>query len=433
VRAWRLFAASRPLQIAFLFVFLAAWAVHAVATYLDPELGGLFRWIGIDFGFYLAQANVLAHGDHSGIYSLEAAAPYRDALALYSNPPGVPLPPGPVPYPAIFAWLISPLTLVSPPIAFAVWTVINAAAALVLAWRVGSMFSPDRRLLAASMLLVSTALMFSLWFGQVQIFLAVAIGEAFIALRRSRDFSAGLWLAVLVLKPQYLLLMVPILIWKRRWRAVAGFAVGGAAIALASVAVAGPVALTGYGTMLIEQATSSSGALFTAVAPELMVNWRALVLSAPLDLGEQARLAITVLLSGVTIAAVVAALRGPWEPARPRFAGQMTLLIVGSILVAYHSHIHGVSMVAVPLAAFLAAEPGRRTLDRAIGRAIKLVVGLAIVAPWLWFAVLGRSHQNANAIVAVALAIGFALLFGLLRRTEAAAAELAPVSAAAAA
>jgi glycosyl transferase family 87 len=423
VTTWRFFAGSRPLQVAVLAVFLAGWGLHAFRTYNDPELGGLFRWIGVDFGFFYAHAQVFAHGDMASLYSVEAAAPYRDALAIYSSSPGVAMPSGPVPFPPIYAWLISPMALVPAPLAFAIWTVINAVAALVLSWRAASFFPPERRLLSGGLVLVSTAVMFSLWFGQPQLFLALAFGEAFIAFRKGRDMTAGLWLALIVFKPQYLVLIVPIMLWKRRWKAFAGFVAGGLVILVASILVAGPATFGSYIGSLIASATASGGALLTAVSPYVMVNWRALVLALPLDLPDAARVAITLVLSGLTVLAVVIAWRGPWLPSGPRFAGQMTLLGIGTIVTAWHSHIHGVAMIAVPLAAFLASGLGRETIDRAIGVAIRLIVGAAVLAPWLWFAVLNRSHTEANKMVTIALVTGFVLLFALLLRREPSPAE----------
>ena len=414
--AWRRFADSRGLQVAFLVVFLGAWAGHAIQTYANAEIGGLFRWIGVDFGFYLEQVAELVHGRVDLLYSVDAESPYRAALAAWSSTPGIPLALGPVPYPPVFAWLLQPLDALSPPLAFAIWTLANAGAALVLAWRASTFFPPERRLLAAILVLVPTAVVLSIWFGQVQLLLAVAFGEAFVWFTRDRDRIGGAWLALLILKPQYLLLIIPMLFWKRRWGALVGFAIGSLAIVGLSAVVVGPSSVVDWAASLVESATATGGALITAVAPEVMVNWRALVGVVPVDLSATVRLATTIVLSAVTVAAVFYAWRGRWEPQGERFAGQMTLLVGGTLLAAYHSHIHGVSMIAVPLAAFLAGELGRDRAGRLLGVAIRADVALAIVVPWLWFVVLNGGHVTANRMVGVALVVGFVLLFALLER-----------------
>ena len=426
--AWRRFADSRGLQVAFLVVFLGAWAAHVVRTYANAEIGGLFRWIGVDFGFYLEQIAELVHGSVDRLYSIDAEAPYRAALAAWSSTPDIPLPIGPVPYPPVYAWLLQPLDALSPPLAFAVWSLANAGAALVLAWRASTFFPPERRLLAAILVLVPTAVVLSIWFGQVQLLLAVAFGEAFVGFTRDRDRIGGVWLALLVFKPQYLLLIIPMLLWKRRWDAVAGFAIGSLAIVGLSALTVGPSSVIDWAGSLVESATAVGGALITAVAPEAMVNWRSLVGVVPLDLSATARFAITIVLSAVTVAGVFYAWRGRWEPQAERFAGLMTLLVGGTLLASYHSHIHGVSMIAVPLAAFLAAGPGRDRASRLLGVAIRADVALAVVLPWLWFAVLNRGHVTANRMVAVALVVGFVLLLALLERGRRPAVEAEPAA-----
>ena len=71
--------------------------------------------------------------------------------------------------------------------------------------------------------------------GQPQLLLACAVAECYLSLREGRDFTSGLWLALLLFKPQYGLLIGLVLIWKRRWAAIAGVIVGGMAIVGGSV------------------------------------------------------------------------------------------------------------------------------------------------------------------------------------------------------
>ena len=117
-RAWRVLAGSRTLQLALLLAFAVGWITHVVRTLNDPQIGGLFRWIGVDFGFYLEQVEEFVHGTVGGLYSLASEAPFRADLAGWSSTPNVALPVGPTPYPSIFAWLLQPLEGLSPAFAF---------------------------------------------------------------------------------------------------------------------------------------------------------------------------------------------------------------------------------------------------------------------------------------------------------------------------
>ena len=360
VRATLLHAAGAPLrstrvQVGFLAGLLALWVLRAVTIYRDPALGGIFRWIGVDFGTYYTQASAFAAGRLEALYSPAALEPFRHALAAYTSDPATLLRPEITPYPPLFASLLSPLTSLSPPLAFALWTALNVVLALGLAWRVATFFPVQQRVPVALLMLVSVPLAYTILLGQVQIFLALAIGEAFLALRSGREFRAGVWLAALIIKPQYLILLGPVLVWKRRWRALGGFAAGTGLILGASALVAGPSSLAAYLGSILELGGVSGGGILPNTFPEHMVNWRALVLAVPGGLGSGMNLPITLLLSGLTVVAILPAWRGPWRPTNPRFAGQVTLLLLATILATYHSHAYGPLLLAVPLAAHLSS------------------------------------------------------------------------------
>lgn len=243
---------SKRVQVAFLAALLGLWVLRIVAIYQDPGYGGIFRVIGVDFGTYYIPASAFAAGKPEAIYSLAALEPFRHALVGYTSDPATPLLPILAPYPPLFASLLSPLTSLSPPLAFGLWTALNVVLALGLAWRVATFFPIRQRLVAAMLVLVSLPVAAALWAGQVQIFLALAVGEAFLALRSGRDLRAGVWLSALIVKPQYLILLGPVLVWKRRWRALGGCAAGTGLILGASALLAGPSSLAAYLGSILE-------------------------------------------------------------------------------------------------------------------------------------------------------------------------------------
>ena len=81
---------------------------------------------------------------------------------------------------------MSPLTRVSPPIAFAIWTLIKRRRS-DRPGVAGDKLLPGRPPAARRQpVIASTPVVLSLWYGQIQVFLALAFGEAFVALRKGR-------------------------------------------------------------------------------------------------------------------------------------------------------------------------------------------------------------------------------------------------------
>jgi hypothetical protein len=151
----------------------------------------------------------------------------------------------------------------------------------------------------------------------------------------------------LALKPQYGLILGLFLLWKRRWWAAVGAAFTVGIVIGASALVAGPAAIWDY-----QAAVSAMGAFRDPYAvPGEMINWRAVIVNARPAIGNASGVLLFLALSAVTILATAWATRGAW---RARTAGldvQLGAVLTATFLVSYHSHMHGLVLVAVPLAA----------------------------------------------------------------------------------
>jgi len=75
--------------------------------------------------------------------------------------------------------------------------------------------------------------------GQVNVFLLVCTGEFLRNVMEDHPFTAGLWLGGLLLKPQVLILIVPVILILRYWKIFAGFFASSAVILLTSLALSG--------------------------------------------------------------------------------------------------------------------------------------------------------------------------------------------------
>jgi hypothetical protein len=378
---------------------LGLWLVALQQIYAG---WGLFRFLGNDFGIYLAQAEVLRSGDPRGIYSIEALQPrYQQLYDSYFSVMSDMAKATQVPYPPLFAWLFTVFTLIEPHVGFVLWTGLNAVAALYLAWSAARFFPMPERGFMALLFLASYPVLCSLITGQPTLLLACAMGGCYLALRAGKDFHAGLYLSLLLFKPQYGVLLGPLLLWKRRWGAMAGVGLG------AIIIIGGSLLVAGLSTFLAYPGAFTEMAKFRGDVPTLMINWRSLILWLSPQISDQSGMLLELLLSGLTLLITAFAWRGPWAPRERRFAILMTLTVAATLLANHHSLPYGAVLLAVPLASALA--------EADLSRLTRLVFIAACLLPALSFTLLfSLDLQAASRLLMVLLSISFAsLLFDL--------------------
>ncbi len=139
------------------------------------------------------------------------------------------------------AWLFRPFALL--PYAWAYVTWLAFTAALYVAG-LGTLFAAvglnreDRK--TGFLLALSWApFLFETWIGGQMAGLVFFLWALFIRLEKERGFLAGLALSLCLFKPTLVALPAAMLLVGRRWRIVSGLAVGGAAMALISIATVG--------------------------------------------------------------------------------------------------------------------------------------------------------------------------------------------------
>lgn len=149
-------------------------------------------------------------------------------------------------YPPLWAALLAPVaTHVSAMAFFNGALLISALATAWMVWLSWSASRPARiapplfALLGFAMALASAAGYLTFWLGQVQPLVAAVTLAAALALMNGRDVTAGGLLALAAAAKLSPALLVILFVMERRWRALAAFAVVGAALGLASLALAG--------------------------------------------------------------------------------------------------------------------------------------------------------------------------------------------------
>ncbi|MBA2485612.1 MAG: DUF2029 domain-containing protein [Nitrospira sp.] len=326
-------------------------------TYVET---GLFITLGMDYGLYLAQATVMGGDDPTKIYDKSMInIVYRRLLDTYAHDlsydPGAPgIWATHVPYPPLFAWIMQPLTWVSPSASVFLWGAANALLALGLGWRVATHCRGADKPTIMLLFLGSYPVVLNLYVGQIQILLAWFVTECYLALRAGNDYRAGVWLGCLLLKPHYGLLLGSLLLWKGRWRAVLGVTVTGAAI------VGGSLFAGGLGTLLAYPQAFSDMVQFRGDAPTVMLNWRSVVLDWYPSIYWRNGIILTLVLGTATTLCVAWVWRGPWNASAADFPAKILLTLLATTLVIYHSHAYGAVILVMPLAAITFSQGASR-------------------------------------------------------------------------
>ena len=343
---------GRPLASTVLHHLFIGFCVISVAFYVARlwtiyAAGELFHRLGFDWSLFYAQAMTLRQGTAAQMYDLTTLDQWLKWFQQFYSPSAkVPFV-SQAPYPPWFGAIFEIFTLLSAPAAFGLWMLLSVACGCLLAYRISTFFPELRWWSAIAIVFAAYPVVWGLFLGQVGMLVAVAVGEMFISFRAGRDLRAGLWLSVLMLKPQYAVVFGLLLLWKWRLRAIVGAVIGGGVFALVGLIGAGVGAFMQFAAVLGQTADFRN----EGANPWGMINWRALVLYLFPDIRSDQGAALVTALSVATIAVVLYFWRDRWDPRSSTFAPRFAALAFAAVITSYHSHPHGAPLLIVPVAA----------------------------------------------------------------------------------
>jgi hypothetical protein len=248
---------------------------------------GLFEYVGIDYRLWYATAEIMRDHGLASVYD-QYSRP---------NPFAMPFWPLPFPYLPLFASCLVLLLPFSPVTGFLLSTLLKTAIVLVYLWGLVRRTQPTRHSLPISLVLLSLPVFLNLLLAQMNVWLLIALGESLIALRRGKNWQAGLWLGGLLLKPQTLILLIPGLLIAKKWRVLGGFVVASAVVGILSLLLAGPAGLVGVYQVISQ---------WPSILAESGMNWRALSLNLSLAWPGTEAIALVILLIGSLLTTTVA-------------------------------------------------------------------------------------------------------------------------------
>jgi len=230
--------------------------------------------------------------------------------------------------------------------AFTLWTVFNLLGSvfyLLFFSRAFSNYLPFRTLL---LLILFWPFYLSLFWGQIGLISLVASGEFLRSFLLSKHWRAGFWLGVLLIKPQTLVLILPLLLLQKQWRVLLGFGLAAVIVFLGSLGLLGIEGLNAY-LDLSDKVFNR----FATVAPGGMLNWR--MIGENLSSLGFSRFGWGIAWTGMVVT-VLLTFKQFWRlPIRAEQTPQAFLAIfAATALVAWHFHIH-TAIIFLPCLSYL--------------------------------------------------------------------------------
>jgi len=366
-------------------VMFLVWltGVTVALLILSRSLGFRRYLLSLDFRAFYTGGRMALEGVGAGLYDLPTQYRWQSGFApelgnlsdLYPffSPPFVAVPlmlPASLPYES----------------AYIIWGVLNIALMALICSLLVSMLAEagqSAQFRALELGLTFLPVWVTIAQGQVSFILVLALLLGWRALRSGKDWQAGLGLALLLARPQLVIVPALILVWKRRLRALAGLALGTGILMSLSWLLVGWQGLLSYGRLLVSAFTWGNA---YALHPQRMHTWRGF-LHLLLGTDDPAQVQIWWLVGvAMAIGLLLWAWRRPWDARSPRFDLQWSFLVLVTLFTSPHLYSHDLSLLVVPgalVARYLAAQPSRGLRHRLL--ALLLPLGyLMPVATLLW-------------------------------------------------
>lgn len=294
--------------------------------------------IGVDYCEYLSAGMAANEHGYAAIYD-----PGLLGQAQRSLLPGAAVPVLPFFYLPIFVLPFQLLSRLSPEVGFWIWTAANGVGLLLylrLFVRSQGLQPVSNRLML--MIFACLPVFMNLLTGQMELWLAICAGEFMRAFAGHRSFQAGLWLGGLLLKPQALILIVPLLLIQRSWRTLAAFGTCSLILGGVSLLLASPSGLLQMFRVWLTTANGQAN-----IWLEGMMNWRMMGVHLASVLGPWPGWGIAAIGMLATFAISLYIWRRPFSPESPSFAVAWLGILAATLLITWHAHIH-MAMILIP-------------------------------------------------------------------------------------
>jgi hypothetical protein len=298
----------------------------------DRDPFGQLKWT--DFVHFYTIGHVARHGPLSDLYDPQALHAHQVQLVPASDPEGyLPV------YPPQMALVFAPLSDLPYHVAATLWAAVNLA---VYAWAIWLAWRPLRSVMPRRALVVATAAAFPPFWslvlhGQTTAVVVLAFALGTWALSKNHKVLAGAAFGLLLMKPQFGLVVAVVILSCREWSMLAGIALSAVVQVLLVGGLLEPAALREY-LGVLSRISGAQGALEPSVGQMQSLAAVTRLLPGPLST------AAWLLASAWTCWLVVRI----WRRAES-LAPRVGALAIGSVLVNPHVNLYDVTALAAPL------------------------------------------------------------------------------------
>ena len=311
---------------------------------MELSAGNLFNTIGSDYlSFWTVGKIANTHG-YAHIYDLSLLAmiqkPFHEIIAtdnVYA--------PIPAPFFSFFTVPFQLLAILNAKTGYAVWSILNLLGLILyLRFFIKDLTSKQVQPRFMVLIVISYPVFLNLFWGQINVWLAICVGEFMRMAIKGKPFVSGLCLAGLLIKPQSLVLILPVLLLQRSWKKLVGFAAGTIAVLVISLGLSGIQGVRALFDLWLKYA-----AAIPTNAPENMVNWRMLGIQLGFVMPSAAGWTIAVIGLIATISAVFWLWQKPISDLSLKFPIALLGILTATLVVSWHSHMHMMVIILPPL------------------------------------------------------------------------------------
>ena len=269
------------------------------------------------------------------------------SLGFIENIDGPANPILPVPYFSFFVVPFQLLAKVSLLFGYWLWTFSNLIVLigyLAFFFRKTNPVSVTRiaSLYLLSIVMISYPVFVNFLNAQVEVFLVVCAGEFIRCAVGKKPLLSGIWLGGLLLKPQLLILIIPIFLIMRHWKVLLGFMVSSGTILMTSLFLSG---FSGMQALINLWTKFSVG--MASNFPQAMINWRMVGINLNTFTGTSIGWVFTGFGMVLTILAVYSLIKKNPTFGSPQWVMSMLGIFSATLAVNWHSHYH-MAMVLIP-------------------------------------------------------------------------------------